>query len=86
MINQSANHVLIKEVAAFKFKKSAVLRTRQKAVTTSQTRQEIYDPENRTENLSLRAGVEGTGSALKRAEGAGKLRVRFNKMQSCTRL
>jgi len=57
-------------------KNSAVLRTSQKAVAASQTRQEIYDPENRTENLSLRAGVEGTGSALKRAEGAGKLRVR----------
>lgn len=57
-------------------KHSAVLRTNQGAVATSQDRAEIFDPENRRETLCLRAGIEGTGSALINAEGAGRLRVR----------
>lgn len=51
-------------------KKTAVLRVNQSAIVSSQARQEIYEPENRKSNLSVRAGIEGIGSALIRAEGA----------------
>ena len=40
------------------------------------TRLILMDKKDRNENGSKRAAIEGTNSALKRAHGAGKLKVR----------
>lgn len=57
-------------------KKESVLRISQKSVVISQTRMQIQNKEERAKKVSKRAGIEGTNSALKRKEGAGKLNVR----------
>jgi len=57
-------------------KKSMVLRASKKAILAANTRQEISKKEIRRENTSKRAAIEGTNSAIKRGQGANKLRVR----------
>lgn len=57
-------------------KKKAVLKVSLKAVVAAETRKEIGDKEQHRANISKRAAIEGTNSALKRGQGAGKLRVR----------
>ena len=57
-------------------KKRAVLRVSQKSVVVAQTRDRIKDKDERKKSTSKRAAIEGTNSALKRSQGAGKLRVR----------
>jgi hypothetical protein len=54
-------------------KKNCVVRITLKAVVTNREREAIY--ENSIENTSMRAGIEGTNSALKR-KGQDKLEVR----------
>lgn len=55
-------------------KKNFVVRINLKAITAAKARLEIET--NHKENTSMRAGIEGTNSALKRGHGLGKLRVR----------
>ena len=57
-------------------KKRTVLRVSQKSVVVAQTRDKIKDKDERKKSTSKRAAIEGTNSALKRSQGAGKLRVR----------
>ncbi|MHB1041525.1 MAG: transposase [Eubacteriales bacterium] len=57
-------------------KKKAVLKVSQKAVLAAETRKEINDEEQRQANISKRAAIEGTNSALKRSQGTDKLDVR----------
>jgi len=54
---------------------SAVLRVSQKAVLAAETRNRLVSSDRR-QAVSKRAAIEGTNSALKRAHGAKKLRVR----------
>lgn len=66
-----------KEICPVKFqKKDTVLRINQKALSAEETRLKIEDQELRREATSKRAAIEGTNSALKRARGVNKLRVR----------
>jgi len=55
-------------------KKNYVVRISHKAVAASRQRKTIAD--NHTLNTSMRAGIEGTNSALKRRHGLDRLRVR----------
>jgi hypothetical protein len=55
-------------------KKNYVVRINHEANTAAQQRTKIQD--ERRENISTRAAIEGTNSALKRREGLRKLRVR----------
>lgn len=55
-------------------KKSCVVRINLNAISAAEIRAEIN--QDRKENTSMRAAIEGTNSALKRAHGLGKLRVR----------
>ena len=57
-------------------KKDTVLRVSQKSLMAENTRVILMDKKDRNENGSKRTAIEGTNSALKRAHGAGKLRVR----------
>ena len=57
-------------------KKDTVLRVSQKSLIAENTRLILMDKKERNESGSKRAAIEGTNSALKRAHGAGKLRVR----------
>ncbi|MCL6559957.1 MAG: transposase [Firmicutes bacterium] len=57
-------------------KKSAVLRVSRKAVFAAEARERMTVKSERKESKSLRAAIEGTNSALKRSQGADKLRVR----------
>lgn len=57
-------------------KKSFVLRITKKAYTAAIARKELLDLKIKKENTSKRAAIEGTNSALKRAQGADKLRTR----------
>lgn len=57
-------------------KKKAVLKVSQKAVIAAATRKELTDKEQHRANISKRAAIEGTNSALKRGQGADKLEVR----------
>lgn len=57
-------------------KKSCVVRLSSKAITAAIQRNKINA--NRTENVSSRAGIEGTNSALKRRHRMDKLQVRGN--------
>ena len=67
----------LKDQCPVKFqKKDAVLRFNQKSLIAETTRLILMDKKDRNENGSKRAAIEGTNSALKRARGAGKLRVR----------
>lgn len=67
----------LKEQCPVKFqKKDTVLRVSQKSLMAENTRLILMDKKDRNENGSKRAAIEGTNSALKRAHGAGKLRVR----------
>jgi hypothetical protein len=66
-----------KERCRVKFqKKDTVLRVNQKALMAEETRMKIADQDQRKESTSKRAAIEGTNSALKRAQNAGKLKVR----------
>jgi len=66
-----------KEICRVKFqKKDTVLRVSQKTLIAEEARLKIEDQELRKEATSKRAAIEGTNSALKRARGVGKLRVR----------
>ena len=68
---------LVKEQCPVKVqKKDTVLYVSQKALIAENTRLTIQNGEERRESGSKRAAVEGTNSALKRARGAGKLKVR----------
>jgi len=67
----------LKDQCPIKFqKKDTVLRVSQKSLIAENTRLILMDKQDRNENGSKRAAIEGTNSALKRAHGAGKLRVR----------
>lgn len=67
----------LKDQCPVKFqKKDTVLRVSQKSLIAENTRLILMDKKDRNENGSKRAAIEGTNSALKRAHGAGKLRVR----------
>ena len=67
----------LKDQCPVKFqKKDTVLRFNQKSLIAETTRLILMDKKDRNENGSKRAAIEGTNSALKRARGAGKLRVR----------
>lgn len=66
-----------KEICRVKFqKKDTVLRVSQKVLSAEETRLKIENQELRREATSKRAAIEGTNSALKRARGVNKLRVR----------
>ncbi|MDO9530045.1 MAG: transposase [Syntrophales bacterium] len=67
----------IKDQCPIQFqKKDTVLRVSQKSLIAENTRLILMDKKDRNENGSKRAAIEGTNSALKRAHGAGKLKVR----------
>ena len=67
----------LKDQCPVKFqKKDTVLRVSQKSLIAENTRLILMDKKERNESGSKRAAIEGTNSALKRAHGAGKLRVR----------
>jgi hypothetical protein len=67
----------LKDQCPIKFqKKDTVLRVSQKSLIAENTRLILMDKKDRNESGSKRAAIEGTNSALKRAHGAGKLRVR----------
>ncbi|MDT3701110.1 MAG: transposase, partial [Thermincola sp.] len=67
----------VKEQCPVKFqKKDTVLRVSQKSLIAESTRLALQNLEERKESGSKRAAIEGTNSALKRARGAGKLKVR----------
>lgn len=68
------NCELLDQCPAKKQKKNYVVRFSQKALTASEQRKMIA--ENYKANCSMRAGIEGTNSALKRRHGMNKLRVR----------
>jgi len=68
------NCELLDQCPAKKQKKSYVVRFSQKVLTASKQRKLIA--ENYKSNCSMRAGIEGTNSALKRRHGMSKLRVR----------
>jgi hypothetical protein len=55
-------------------KKDCVVRIDKKTIGAAQQRSKIEN--ERRQNTSVRAAIEGTNSALKRAHGLGKLRVR----------
>jgi len=57
-------------------KKKAVLKVSLKTVAAAATRKEIDDKGQRQVNISMRAAIEGTNSALKRGQGAARLKVR----------
>ena len=57
-------------------KKKALLKINQKTLLAAEIRKELADPEFRREATSKRAAIEGTISAIKRGQGAGKLSVR----------
>ena len=59
-------------------KKDTVLRVSQKTLVSEELRLKIEDKEERQVATSKRAAIEGTNSALKRAQGADKLSVRGN--------
>lgn len=65
---------LLDQCPVKKQKKSYVVRFSQKVLTASKQRKMIA--ENHKSNCSMRAGIEGTNSALKRRHGMSKLRVR----------
>ena len=65
---------LLDQCPVKKQKKSYVVRFSQKALTASKQRKLIT--ENYKSNCSMRAGIEGTNSALKRRHGMSKLKVR----------
>lgn len=65
---------LLEQCPAKKQKKSYVVRISNKALTASKQRKMIA--ENHKINCSMRAGIEGTNSALKRRHGMNRLRVR----------
>lgn len=67
----------LKENCRVKFqKKDTVLRVNQRTLDSEETRLKIEDKAQRQVNTSKRAAIEGTNSALKRAQGADKLSVR----------
>ena len=67
----------LKDQCPVKFqKKDTVLRVSQKSLIAENTRLTLQNSEERKENGSKRAAIEGTNSAFKRAHGAGELRVR----------
>lgn len=55
-------------------KKDYMVRIDKKAITAAKQREKIENEHQ--QNTSVRAAIEGTNSALKRAHGLGKLRVR----------
>lgn len=57
-------------------KKSAVLRVKQNAILAARARERIFCEPLRKEATSKRAAIEGSISAIKRSQGAAKLRVR----------
>lgn len=57
-------------------KKSAVLRISRKTIFAAEARERMNVRSERKESASRRAAIEGTNSALKRSQGADKLRVR----------
>ena len=67
----------LKDRCPVKFqKKSAVLRANQKAILAAHARERTFSKPLRKEATSKRAASEGSISALKRSQGADKLRVR----------
>jgi hypothetical protein len=67
----------LKENCRVKFqKKDTVIRVNQKTLVAEETRLKIEEKEKRQEATSKRAAIEGTNSALKRAEAIDKLNVR----------
>ena len=71
------NECPLKENCRVKFqKKDTVIRVNQKALVAEETRLKLEDKEERKEATSKRAAIEGTNSALKRAQDIDKLSVR----------
>ncbi|MDD2498829.1 MAG: transposase [Desulfitobacteriaceae bacterium] len=67
----------LKENCRVKFQKNdTVVRVGQKTLDSEENRLKIEDRGNRREATSKRAAIEGTNSALKRAQNADKLSVR----------
>ena len=52
------------------------MRVEQNTLFVAEARDKVKDKEARSEVGRKRAAIEGTNSALKRSQGAGKLRVR----------
>lgn len=70
------NECPLKENCRVKFqKKDTVIRVTQKALIAEETRLKLEAKEERKEATSKRAAIEGTNSALKRAQGVNKLSV-----------
>lgn len=66
-----------KDQRSVKFnKKDAVLRIDRKSILAAQEREKLNWKKVKRENTSKRAAIEGTISATKRGQGAGRLRVR----------
>ena len=68
--------IQFKENCRVKFqKKDTVIRVSQKALVAEETRLKLEAKEERKEATSKRAAIEGTNSALKRAQDVDKLSV-----------
>ncbi len=52
------------------------LRTSHKALLAATVREQVHDKQIKRGNISMRAGIEGTNSALKRSQGANHFKVR----------
>ncbi|ABI67637.1 transposase [Syntrophomonas wolfei] len=57
-------------------KRDMVVRISKKSILASQVRETVNDPHIKHENISKRAAIEGTNSAIKGCQGAKRLRVR----------
>lgn len=68
------NCPLVDQCCVKKQKKDFIVRIDKKAIAAAKQRKKIET--ERQQNTSVRAAIEGTNSALKRAHGLGKLRVR----------
>ena len=76
------NCLLVGQCHVKERKKDFVVRIDKKAIMAAEQRQKIQ--REHYQNISTRAAIEGTNSALKRAHGLGKLRVRGR--AKCTRV
>jgi hypothetical protein len=73
-LNACRNCPLVDQCYVKKQKKDFIVRIDKKAIAAAEQRTKIET--ERQQNTRVRAAIEGTNSALKRAHGLGKLRVR----------
>ncbi len=73
-LNACRNCLLVGQCHVKERKKDFVVRVDKKAIEAAEQLQKIH--REYRQNISTRAAIEGTNSALKRAHGLGKLRVR----------